>query len=156
MQDEVLNEFEKKQSYIQEVMFNDVSEALSYDEWSAREYGEDKIDTVDTAGNLYDKGYRREVDVLESILIELKNLNINGGYVEDMYDEFCEYVSKFEQRIIEMKEGNKMQVDTSVIKINSAAVRFKHQHLQINWTIVTGWDHTSCYEYASCAHGAYI
>ena len=36
MEDEVLNEFEKKQSYIQEVMFDDVSEALSYDEWSAR------------------------------------------------------------------------------------------------------------------------
>ena len=156
MEDEVLNEFEKKQLYIQEVMYTDVSESVSYDEWSAREYGENKVDTFDTAGNLYDKGYRKEIDVLESILIELRNLNINGGHVEDMYDEFCYYVDKLQERIIKMKEENNMQVDTSIVKINSAAVRCKHKDLMINWTIATGWDHTSCYDYIAAAHGFYI
>ena len=32
---------------------------LCYDEWSAREYGEDKLDVYDTAEALYNAGYRK-------------------------------------------------------------------------------------------------
>ena len=37
----------------------DLEDVISYDEWSAREYGETSVDYYSTAQNLYDKGYRR-------------------------------------------------------------------------------------------------
>jgi hypothetical protein len=37
----------------------DLRELISYDEWSAHEYGEEKVDLYDTAMNLYNAGYRK-------------------------------------------------------------------------------------------------
>lgn len=35
---------------------------ISYDEWSAREFGEERVDYYDTAINLLKAGYRKVVD----------------------------------------------------------------------------------------------
>lgn len=67
-EEKVITEYEKAQNYVNEIMYQDVYHSIKYDEWSAREYGEDKVDTFDTAMNLYEKGYRREIDVLEEVL----------------------------------------------------------------------------------------
>ena len=37
----------------------DLRKLISYDEWSALEYGEEKVDLYDTAMNLYNAGYRK-------------------------------------------------------------------------------------------------
>jgi len=38
---------------------NDLKNIIEYDEWSSREYGEDRIDYYETAINLYNAGYRK-------------------------------------------------------------------------------------------------
>ena len=38
---------------------NELDDIIDYDEWSAREYGETKVDTFGTAYRLYEKGYRK-------------------------------------------------------------------------------------------------
>lgn len=38
---------------------NDLEKIIDYDEWSAREYGEDRVDYYGTAINLYNAGYRK-------------------------------------------------------------------------------------------------
>ena len=45
---ETLNEIDK-----------DLHEAIDYDEWSAKEYGETKVDYYWSARNLYNMGYRK-------------------------------------------------------------------------------------------------
>lgn len=37
----------------------DLQKLIDYDEWAAREYGEDRIDLYGTAINLYNAGYRK-------------------------------------------------------------------------------------------------
>ena len=37
----------------------DLREIIDYDEWAAREYGEEKVDLYSTAINLYNAGYRK-------------------------------------------------------------------------------------------------
>ena len=37
----------------------DLQKLIEYDEWAAREYGEDRVDTYCTAFNLYKAGYRK-------------------------------------------------------------------------------------------------
>lgn len=48
----------KKEQTIQEIE-DDLRKLISYDEWAAREYGEEKVDLYDTAINLYNAGYRK-------------------------------------------------------------------------------------------------
>ena len=38
---------------------NELDDIIDYDEWSAREYGETKVDTFGTAYRLYEAGYRK-------------------------------------------------------------------------------------------------
>ena len=38
---------------------NELDNIIDYDEWSAREYGETKVDTFGTAYRLYEAGYRK-------------------------------------------------------------------------------------------------
>ena len=38
---------------------NEIEDIIDYDEWSAREYGETKVDTFGTAYRLYEAGYRK-------------------------------------------------------------------------------------------------
>ena len=38
---------------------NELEDIIDYDEWSAREYGETKVDTFGTAYRLYEAGYRK-------------------------------------------------------------------------------------------------
>lgn len=42
------------------IMWSDLRECISYDEWSAREYGETSVDLYTTAQNLIEKGYRKQ------------------------------------------------------------------------------------------------
>jgi len=44
------------------IMWNDLRECISYDEWSAREYGETSVDLYTTAQNLIEKGYRKQTE----------------------------------------------------------------------------------------------
>ena len=37
----------------------DLREIIDYDEWAAREYGEERVDLYSTAMNLYNAGYRK-------------------------------------------------------------------------------------------------
>ena len=37
----------------------DLEKIIDYDEWAAREYGEDRVDLYPTAWNLYNAGYRK-------------------------------------------------------------------------------------------------
>ena len=37
----------------------DLQKIIDYDEWSAREYGEERVDLYSTAINLYNAGYRK-------------------------------------------------------------------------------------------------
>ena len=37
----------------------DLREIIDYDEWAAREYGEERVDLYSTAINLYNAGYRK-------------------------------------------------------------------------------------------------
>lgn len=37
----------------------DLEKIIDYDEWAAREYGEDRVDLYGTAINLYNAGYRK-------------------------------------------------------------------------------------------------
>ena len=37
----------------------DLEKIIDYDEWAAREYGEDRVDLYYTAWNLYNAGYRK-------------------------------------------------------------------------------------------------
>jgi hypothetical protein len=37
----------------------DLEKIIDYDEWAAREYGEDSVDLYSTAWNLYNAGYRK-------------------------------------------------------------------------------------------------
>lgn len=37
----------------------DLEKIIDYDEWAAREYGEDRVDLYSTAWNLYNAGYRK-------------------------------------------------------------------------------------------------
>ena len=48
----------KKEQMILEIE-KDLREIIDYDEWAAREYGEEKVDLYDTAINLYNAGYRK-------------------------------------------------------------------------------------------------
>lgn len=41
---------------------NELGDIIDYDEWSAREYGETKVDTFGTAWRLYEAGYRKVKD----------------------------------------------------------------------------------------------
>ena len=38
----------------------DLQKIIDYDEWSAREYGEERVDLYSTAVNLYNAGYRKK------------------------------------------------------------------------------------------------
>ena len=38
---------------------SDLREIIDYDEWAAREYGEERVDLYSTAMNLYKAGYRK-------------------------------------------------------------------------------------------------
>ena len=37
----------------------DLQKIIDYDEWEAREYGEERVDLYSTAINLYNAGYRK-------------------------------------------------------------------------------------------------
>lgn len=97
-EEEVITEYEKAQNYVNEIMYQDVYNSIKYDEWSAREYGEDKVDTFDTAMSLYEKGYRREVDTIEHILHKFDNCNCT--------DRFFEALTELEKELEKLKGGN--------------------------------------------------
>jgi hypothetical protein len=87
-----------REEYVITTLRNDVSDSLSYDEWAAREYGECTVDTHDMAYNLYDRGYRREEDVLKKFLLEqLEPAAQCKGHEEDALDMFMEVVRKLRQ-----------------------------------------------------------
>ena len=44
---------------------NELDDIIDYDEWSAREYGETKVDTFGTAYRLYEAGYRKVKDAVK-------------------------------------------------------------------------------------------
>ncbi len=88
-------EFEARAEYVAKQMQKDVSDSVSYDEWSAREYDDYKVDSYDMAFNLYDKGYRREVDVLEGVLKLVENCNCT--------DRFYEAMTLIEERVVKLK-----------------------------------------------------
>ena len=48
----------KKEQMILEIEA-DLREIIDYDEWAAREYGEERVDLYSTAINLYNAGYRK-------------------------------------------------------------------------------------------------
>lgn len=48
----------EKQKEIAEIE-KDLRDIIDFDEWAAREYGEEKVDYNSTANNLYDAGYRK-------------------------------------------------------------------------------------------------
>lgn len=48
----------KKDQMILEIE-SDLREIIDYDEWAAREYGEERVDLYSTAINLYKAGYRK-------------------------------------------------------------------------------------------------
>jgi len=55
------NEREIRQKEIWAIA-NELDDIIDYDEWSAREYGETKVDTFGTAYRLYEAGYRKVKD----------------------------------------------------------------------------------------------
>ena len=52
----------------------DLNNAISYDEWAGREYGESRIDVDDTAYELAALGYKKEETIVKSILQELSEV----------------------------------------------------------------------------------
>ena len=48
----------KKEQMILEIE-EDLRKIIDYDEWAAREYGEERVDLYSTAINLYNAGYRK-------------------------------------------------------------------------------------------------
>lgn len=88
-------EYEKRSEYVSKHMQKDVSDSVSYDEWSAREYDDYKVDSYDMAFNLYDKGYRREVDILEEVLKLFEKCNCT--------DRFYETLALIEARVTRLK-----------------------------------------------------
>lgn len=48
----------KKEQIILEI-YKDLEQIIDYDEWAAREYGEERVDLYSTACNLYNAGYRK-------------------------------------------------------------------------------------------------
>ena len=48
----------KREQMILEIE-SDLREIIDYDEWAAREYGEERVDLYSTAINLYMAGYRK-------------------------------------------------------------------------------------------------
>lgn len=96
-EEEIVTEYEKAQEYVNTVMYSDIRNSITYDEWSAREYGEMTIDTFDTAMNLYEKGYRREVDTIERILRKFDNCNCT--------DRFFEVLTELEKELEKLKGG---------------------------------------------------
>ena len=48
----------KREQMILEIE-KDLREIIDYDEWAAREYGEERVDLYSTAINLYMAGYRK-------------------------------------------------------------------------------------------------
>lgn len=140
-------QFEERSNYVAKHMQKDILDAVSYDEWSAREYGDYKVDSYDTAFNLYDKGYRREVDTMEKLLIELENVNLNGGYEEDQLDSFYYFISKLKERVAAMKNN----INESV-KIRSCAVRYKIKP-SADFIYGSGFNHDACYEQIKNCYG---
>lgn len=140
-------QFEARSNYVAKHMQKDISDAVSYDEWSAREYGEYTVDSYDTAFNLYDKGYRREVDTMEKLLIELENVNLNGGYEEDQLDNFYYFISNLKERVSTMKNNISENV-----KIRSCAVRYKIKP-SANFIYGSGFDYDACYEQIKTYYG---
>ena len=59
-----MSEIEEKE-YNQSILEidNDLHKIISYDEWSAREYGENSVDYYSTAISLYNAGYRKVKDI---------------------------------------------------------------------------------------------
>ena len=91
-------ELYRREEYIITTMNRDISDSVSYDEWAAREYGECTVDTYDMAYNLYDRGYRREEDVLKKFLLEqLEPAAQCKGHEEDALDMFMNVVRKLRQ-----------------------------------------------------------
>ena len=60
-------EFQKNKSDIAEAL----NKSLSYDEWSAREYGDDRIDIDDTADNLAANGIVKDTTIVENLIDEI-------------------------------------------------------------------------------------
>lgn len=134
-------QFEARAHYVAKHMQKDISDAVSYDEWSAREFDDYKVDSYDTAFNLYDRGYRREVDTMEKLLIELENVNLNGGYEEDQLDSFCYFISNLRERVSVMKN----RIGDESVKIRSCAVRYKVKP-SADFIYGSGFDYDACYE----------
>lgn len=66
---------------------NDLQEAISYDEWSAREYGETAVDFDWTARCLIDKGYHKlyiDIEGLskkeQELIFEVYSAGYEAGY----------------------------------------------------------------------------
>ena len=141
-------QFEARANYVAKHMQKDISDAVSYDEWSAREFDDYKVDSYDTAFNLYDKGYRREVDTIEKLLIELENVNLNGGYEEDQLDNFYYFISNLKERVSVMKN----RIGNESAKIRSCAVRYKVKP-SADFIYGSGFNHDACYEQIKTCYG---
>ena len=67
-----------------EEMAKDLDDCVSYDEWSAREYGEYTVDCDYTAYKLFSKGYRKltenAVILTEKELLDNLNYHYDKGY----------------------------------------------------------------------------
>ena len=62
MEEEELKEYRETILAIEQDLCDNI---LSYDEWAALEYGDNKVDTYLTALNLYNAGYRKGIDFKE-------------------------------------------------------------------------------------------
>ena len=63
MEEEELKEYREAILAIEKDLCDNI---LSYDEWAALEYGDNKVDTYWTAINLYNAGYRKVIEFKES------------------------------------------------------------------------------------------
>ena len=70
--------------------------ALSYDEWSAREYGDDKVDIDDTADNLASLGIVQDSSLVNDVLNE----------IEEVVDKYNTTIGSFfiKQKIAEIRK----------------------------------------------------
>ena len=64
---------ERRDKQIEE-MYNDLFECISYDEWSAKEYGNEAVDIYTTSEKLVAKGYRKASEVAREIFEDLQGL----------------------------------------------------------------------------------
>ena len=92
----------------QESLFSaDLQECITYDEWSAREYGHTTVEFDVTSEKMIAKGYIKQI---EAEWIEHPHFNFEGGYSGANYEcSNCHYDDCYEETPYCPKCGAKMK-----------------------------------------------